>query len=107
MREKEEPFYSEEEFRERLEKLKEKSEMYASFYYDMNRWDLIYPELDKELLTYEQKKIVAREFFSLVEEIAEKLREEREKRRRELARSSPEENKNMTLEDLIMWREKK
>jgi transcriptional regulator of heat shock response len=82
MCEKEEPFYSEKEFRERLEKLKErvkkKLESYDA-YYSMaakNRWDWIYPELDKELLTYEQKKIVAREFFSMVEEIVKKLREE-------------------------------
>jgi hypothetical protein len=120
MREKEEPFYSEEEFRERLEKLKERVksdykrwgymilEMFPS--YPRYRWDWISPELDKELLTYEQKKIVAREIFPFVEEIVKKAEEEQEKRRREnekILREWENIKNSMTLEDLIKWREKK
>ena len=71
------PFYSEEEFRKRLEKLKKKAKEGGwSAYYLKGKgyWNWIYPELDKELLTYEQKKIVAREIFTLLDEICEKGR---------------------------------
>jgi cobalamin biosynthesis Co2+ chelatase CbiK len=118
MREKEEPFYSEEEFRERLEKLKERVKsdfkrwytIFVDKYSSYHRWDWIYPELDKELLTYEQKKIVAREIFPFVEEIVKKAEEEKEKRLREnekILREWENIKNSMTLEDLIKWREKK
>jgi hypothetical protein len=71
MGKKEKPFYSERELTEAIEKLKEKALRDLSRFIMGHRiilfegyWNWMWPELDKELLTYEQKKRIAREFFS-------------------------------------------
>ncbi len=65
------PFYSDTELRYGIEKIrakiKNKSNIYAI--YEVGFWHYIWPYLDKELLTYGQKKVVAREVFPLIEKI--------------------------------------
>ncbi|MEO0129908.1 MAG: hypothetical protein ABIL39_10360 [candidate division WOR-3 bacterium] len=63
------PFYSNEDVRKGIEKIKTEllnKESNIALLHSAGFWKFISPILDCELLTYEQKKMVARELFPIV-----------------------------------------
>ncbi|MGQ9571169.1 MAG: hypothetical protein ACUVUQ_10105, partial [Thermodesulfovibrionales bacterium] len=60
--------------RRAIEKLK--SQLRKFDYYsiiEVGFWEIIWPQLDKELLTYKQKKMVAHALFPIIEELKRNL----------------------------------
>jgi Fe2+ transport system protein B len=106
MGKKEKPFYSERELTEAIEKLKEKALRDLSRFIIGHRiilfegyWNWMWPELDKELLTYEQKKRIAREFFPLLTELIQKsIEREEELHKSAIQREKQKENHNIVME---------
>ncbi len=66
----EEPYYTDEEVRRAIEQLKIRlSKSSYLTIIEAGFWKIIWPTLDKELLTYSQKKMVARELFPIIEKL--------------------------------------
>lgn len=65
----EEPYYSERDIREGIEKIKNMLNKESSLIkmYSVGFWNFIQFILDKELLTYKQKKQIVRELFPFIE----------------------------------------